>query len=110
MIQSISIFISISLLSFIIYVMYKQRLRKEYSLLWLFLCTSILIFSIWREGLEKLAAWCGVYYAPALLFMLAFLIIILILIHLSVVVSSLKDQLKILSQKIALLEAEARKG
>lgn len=109
MIQYLSILSGISLLIAIFILIYQNRLKKEYSILWLLLSIAILFFSFWREGLDKMAAMMGVYYAPALLFMIAFMIVLLLLIHLSVVVSKQKDQIKILSQKMALLEERLTK-
>lgn len=106
MIQIISILTGFSLLLIILFLMYKNLLRKEYSILWLLLTNCILLFSFWREGIDKLAAFLGVYYAPALFFILGFIMTCSVLLHLTVVVSSLKNQVRILSQKIALLEKD----
>jgi len=109
MIELFSISVAVCLLIAVFYLIYKNRLKKQYSVLWIGLSFAILIFSIWRNGLEKLAEFFGVFYAPALLFMIAFLIIMVILIHLSVVISSLKDQVKVLSQEIAILKQSEHK-
>lgn len=56
-----------------------------------------------------LADFFGVYYAPSLLFIFAFLILLLILIQMSVVVSGLKENIKKLTQEIGLLKDELSK-
>lgn len=104
MITIFSIGISIGLILFILYLIYKGRLKEEFSILWLFLSLFILVFSVWRDGLDILADFFGVYYAPSLLFIFAFLIIILIIIHLSITVSKLKDNVRTLTQDIGLLK------
>jgi len=104
MIELFSLSVGVCLLLAVLFLIYKNKLKKQYSVLWIALSMAILIFSIWRNGLEKLAELFGVFYAPALLFMMAFLIVMVILIHLSVVISSLKDQVKTLSQEIAILK------
>ncbi|RYF72345.1 MAG: DUF2304 domain-containing protein [Cytophagaceae bacterium] len=82
----------------------KGRLREEYSIVWI-LCTLILIvFSIWRKGLEQISLWLGVYYPPSLIFLAAIFAIIVFLVHLSVVNSKLQNQIKTLTHEMAYLK------
>ncbi|MBO0950055.1 DUF2304 domain-containing protein [Fibrella forsythiae] len=82
----------------------KGRLREEYSIVWI-LCTLILIvFSIWRKGLEQISLWLGVYYPPSLIFLAAIFAIIVFLVHLSVVNSKLQSQIKTLTHEMAYLK------
>lgn len=104
MIQVVSVLVGFSMLFAILVFIYKGKLKKEYSIVWLGLSVAILIFSFWRDGIGIIATWVGVYYAPAFLFMIAFFIMLIMLIHLSLVISKLKNQVKELSQKMALLE------
>lgn len=84
----------------------KGRLREEYSIVWI-LCTLILIvFSIWRKGLEQISLWLGVYYPPSLIFLAAIFAIIVFLVHLSVVNSRLQSQIKTLTQEMAYMKLE----
>jgi hypothetical protein len=85
----------------------KQRLREEYSLLWLFTGGVILIFSIFPDFfLSKLfTQFTGLYYLSAVV-MIAFLFLLIIVFHFSVVISQLTDRNKDLAQRHALLELE----
>ncbi|GAB4001940.1 hypothetical protein GCM10028807_59340 [Spirosoma daeguense] len=84
----------------------RGRLREEYSIIWI-LCTIILIvFSIWRKGLEEISLMLGVYYPPSLIFLAAIFAIIVFLVHLSVVNSKLQNQIKNLSQEMAMMKKE----
>jgi len=84
----------------------RGRLREEYSIVWI-LCTIILIvFSIWRKGLEQISLMLGVYYPPSLIFLAAIFAIIVFLVHLSVVNSKLQNQIKNLTQEMAMLRKE----
>ena len=79
-------------------------MREEYSIVWI-VCTIILIlFSLWRDGLELIADFVGVYEAPNLVFTGAIFAILIYLLHLSIVVSKLHSQNKQLAQEIALLK------
>ena len=86
----------------------RGRLREEYSIIWI-LCTVILIvFAIWRKGLEQISLLLGVYYPPSLIFLAAIFAIIVFLVHLSVVNSKLQNQIKNLSQEMAMMKKELR--
>ena len=85
----------------------KERLREEYSILWLFTGVAILVFSLWPEFfLSKFfVRITGLYYLSAVV-MIAFLFLLLIVLHFSVVISKLADRNKELAQRHALLELE----
>lgn len=105
-IQIISLLGASLFLAFIFRLIVKGRLREEYSILWI-ACTLILIlFSIWRKGLEQISLALGVFYPPSLIFLGAIFAILIFLVHLSVVVSRLQNQIKVLSQEVALLRNE----
>lgn len=95
---------SLSFLVFIAYLIKKGRLREEYSILWLVINVVLLYFTFFRSQLDDLSAFFGVYYAPALLFLVAFAGVFLFLVHLSVVVSDQHKKIKKLTQEIALLK------
>ncbi|MFO7722266.1 MAG: DUF2304 domain-containing protein [Bacteroidales bacterium] len=104
--QIIAIVFSLLLIGYILRVIRKQRLKEEYSLLWLGISIVFLIFSAWRQGLEKLADLLGIAYAPAALFMLILVGVILILIQFSMIISRLSERSKVLAQEIALMKLE----
>jgi hypothetical protein len=85
----------------------KKRLREEYSILWLFTGLVTLVFSLWPEFFlsQFFARVTGLYYLSAVV-MIAFLFLLLIVLHFSVVISKLKGQNKDLAQRHALLELE----
>lgn len=84
----------------------QGRLREEYSIIWI-LCTLILVvFSIWRKGLEQISLWLGVYYPPSLIFLAAIFAIIVFLVHLSVVNTRLQSQIKTLTHEMAYMKLE----
>ena len=84
----------------------RGRLKEKYSLLWLFAGIILLIFSLSRGLLEYVSSLLGIYYPPSLLFLLAFLFLLLITLHFSVVISGLSDKNKKLAQELALLQQQ----
>jgi hypothetical protein len=84
----------------------RGRLKERYALLWLFAGIILLVFSLSRGLLEYVASLVGIYYPPSLLFLLAFLFLMLITLHFSSVISDLSDKNKLLAQELALLRQE----
>jgi hypothetical protein len=105
-IQYISLTASIFFLFLIVELVRRSKIKESYSLLWLFFAVSFIGFSIWKDALEIFARLVGIFYPPAALFLILFVIIILILIQFSVVISKQSEQIKGLAQEIALLRQE----
>jgi len=83
----------------------SRRLRERYALLWLASGIVLLALSLWRGGLNTIAAWFGIRsYPPAVLFAVGALFVLAVLLHYSTVISRLSDQNTILAQRLALLE------
>ena len=92
----------------------KNRLREEYAILWLFTAIVVLVFSLWPEFLlsQFFAKITGLFYLSAVV-IIAFLFLLLIVLHFSVVISKLTNQNKELAQRYALLDLkinELRRG
>lgn len=104
-IQVVSILGAIVLLLVVLELVRRRRLLERYALLWLLSSVVLLGLAIWRGVLEKIASAIGVAYPPNALFLIAFLFILLLLLHFSVVVSRLADQTKVLAQRLAQLES-----
>ncbi len=82
----------------------RGKLREEYSIVWILGTLVLIVFSIWRQGLQDIAALLNVYYAPSLLFLIAIFAIICFLLHLSIVISKLQSQIKDLAYELAILK------
>jgi len=97
--------LSIILLLVTLELIRKERLREEYAILWLFTGAITLIFSLWPQFfLSKfITRITGLYYLSAVV-VIAFLFLLLIVLHFSVVISKLTNQNKELAQQYALLE------
>ena len=69
----------------------KIELRKKFEE---FCALFLNFFAFWRQGIDVLAKLFGVYYPPAILFMLLFFALIVYSLHLSIVISKHKEQIK----------------
>ena len=82
----------------------RKHLMERYAILWLVLGITLLVLAAWKGLLTTLSHAAGIYYPPAALFAVAFLFVLALLLHFSIVLSHLSDQNKILAQRIALLQ------
>ena len=81
----------------------RGRLKERYALLWLASGVVLLILSLSRGLLEFLSRQVGIFYPPSLLFLVAFVFLLLITLHFSAVISGLSEKNKRLAQEVALL-------
>jgi hypothetical protein len=102
--QLLGIFISLLFLAVVLLLVYKRRLREEYSLLWLLGLVVLLGLSIFRGILAGAAGMLGIGYAPSLLFTVSALFGLIIMLSHAVVITTLVCRNRDLAQKIALLE------
>lgn len=103
-IQIVLIVSSALFLVFIFELTRKKRIRESFSLVWFLSGIIMLVFSVFRDLLEKLAAFFNVNYAPALIIPITLLIGLLLGIHFSIIISRLTEDNKRLIQEIGLLE------
>lgn len=95
-----------SLLLFVIVIDFIRRglLKEKYSVLWLLSAVIILALSLKKELLDTFAGHLGIAYPPSLLFLIAFIFVLLINLHFSVVISIFHDKNKSLAQELTLLK------
>ncbi len=106
-IQWVSILGSAALLVVVLELVRRRRLREQYSLLWIFTAAVLLLLSVWRGLLDRLAILTGIKYPPSALFLVSFGFFLLILLHFSLVLSDLSRKVKTLAQDLALREDDA---
>jgi hypothetical protein len=99
----ISLLATLGLLGVIFAAIRRERLSVRYSLLWIFSGLGVLLFSGSRRLLDLLAEALGIFYPPSALFLLGTFFILVLLFHLTVVVSGLKARETRIGQELALL-------
>lgn len=98
-----SIIGSVLLFALVIDFIRRGLLKEKYSVLWLAATVAIASLSIKKELLDYLAAIFGIAYPPSLLFIVAFIFVLLITLHFSVVISIQHEKNKRMAQELALL-------
>jgi hypothetical protein len=106
LLDSMALVVSIVLMVFVVETIRRSRLNARYAILWLGAGVVLLTLSIYRPLLDYIAKAVGVSYPPSRLFQVAFLFLLCIVLHYSLVISSHRDSIRRLAQTVALLEQE----
>jgi hypothetical protein len=109
-IQVVAIVAAAALIVVLLDLVRRRRLLERYALLWLFSAAILLALAIWRDLLADVADLIGVAYPPNALFLIAFGFVLVLLLHFSLAVSRMSDQIKVLAQRLALLDEHVRKA
>lgn len=107
-IQLVAIAASLGLLVLVLELVRRRRFLERYAILWLFSALVLLALGIWTGLLETIARAVGIAYPPNALFLVAFGFVLVLLLHFSLAVSQMSDQIRVLAQRLALLENRQR--
>ncbi len=105
-IQWIALTGSVVFFCFILWNIRNRRLSEAYALLWLLFALLFGVVSVCPWLMEYVSAFLGIYYPPAMLFLVMLLGIILILFQYLVLLTKNREKIHRLSQEISLLHAE----
>jgi hypothetical protein len=98
------ILVAVAICALIFELVRRKHLMERYAILWLLAAVTLLVLAVWQGLLTTLSHAVGIYYPPAALFAVAFLFVLVMLIHFSVTISRLSDQNTMLAQRLALLQ------
>jgi hypothetical protein len=102
--QVFSIIGSLVIFAVVIDFIRRGLLKEKYSVLWLASSVVMLVLSLQRQILDSVSGFIGIAYPPSLLFLVAFIFLLLITLHFSVVISIMHERNKTLAQDLALLK------
>lgn len=85
-----------------------QKLALQYSLSWLILLFVLIIVTIFPGILDVVTRAAGIELPINMVFFLGFLFVLMIIYNLTVAISKMSNEIKNLTQKIALLEKELK--
>jgi hypothetical protein len=86
----------------------RRRLVERYALVWMLVALALLALAIWNQLLGSAADLIGIDVPSNALFLAAFAVAFLLLLHFSVITTRLSEETKILAQEVARLDADAR--
>lgn len=99
------IVVALVIMGFIIHLLRSRKLREKYAALWLAVGVVGLVLAIFPAVLEGTARLFGVEVPTNLLFVLAILLLLGVCLHLSLEISRLEDETRVLAENIAILNS-----
>jgi hypothetical protein len=82
----------------------EQKVKGEYSWLWLLAGFIVFVLVVWFDLLVQLTALIGAVTPTTTLFIFSIIFLVFVSLHFAIKVSQLSDQLKNLAQKVSLME------
>jgi hypothetical protein len=107
--RAFAIATSFAVLAFIVELVRRRRLKEEYAWLWVATTIGMFVLATWYGLLEWVSRLIGAVTVTTTLFIFALLFLLLINVHYSTVLSRLTEQLRRVTQELALLEVERRR-
>jgi hypothetical protein len=88
----------------------RRRLVERYALLWMLVSVTLLVLAIWNQLLASAADLLHIEVPANFLFIAAFGVAFVLLLHFSIATSRLSEETRILAQEVARLDEELRAG
>ena len=107
-VQVVALIVTLGILLMVLELVRRRRLAERYALLWMLAAVALLVLAVWRQALDILADALGIAQPANALFLVAFGVVFVLLLHFSVAVSRLSEETKILAQDNARLDHELR--
>jgi hypothetical protein len=107
--QIVAVIVTILLLGLVLELVRRRRLVERYALLWMTVAVVLLLLAVWTDLLDWTADRVGIADPSNALFLAAFGVAFVLLLHFSVATSRLGEESKILAQEVARLDEQIRK-
>lgn len=109
--QSFVLVVSIVVFLAIVGLVRNRRLSEKLSLFWLMFAALTMIGSSFGfPYLLRVASWIGIVYPPSALFLLAVIFLLAFALYLSIAISTVNEQNKLLAQEVALLRLKVEES
>lgn len=98
--------IALAFTFFVVRLVRRGQLREKYALLWMGVGGTVVVLSLTRHFLDRVALALGFSYTPSILFLAGIVFLLAVAAHLSWEVSRLEDKTRRLAEEIALMRPE----
>lgn len=101
--------IAVAVLVTVVVLIRSRLLREKYAALWMLLGVLVVVLALFPRVLEVLSRAVGVAVPSNLLFVLAILLLLGVALHLSLEVSRLDEETRVLSEESAILRLQVER-
>lgn len=104
--QATTALMGVSLAVLILYLIRRDHLYLMHGLFWVAVAAAAAVLGAWPGLIDRLALWTGVGYPPALLLLLACMVLLLKALHADMVNTRIERDMRRLNQRLAMFEAD----
>lgn len=104
--QATTALMGVSLAVLILYLIRRDHLYLMHGLFWVAVAAAAAVLGAWPGLIDSLALWTGVGYPPALLLLLACMVLLLKALHADMVNTRIERDMRRLNQRLAMFEAD----
>ncbi len=104
--QATTTLLGIGLAVLILYLIRRDHLYLMHGLFWVTVAGAAAVLGAWPGLIDRLARWTGFSYPPALLLLLACMVLVVKALHSDMVNTRIERDVRRLNQRLALLEAD----
>ncbi len=104
--QMTTALLGIGLAVLILYLIRRDHLYLMHGLFWVLVAGAAAMLGAWPGLIDRLARWTGFSYPPALLLLLASIVLLVKALHADMVNTRIERDVRRLNQRLALLEAD----
>lgn len=104
--QATTALMGIGLATLILYLIRRDHLYLMHGLFWVLIAGAAAVLGAWPGLIDSMARWVGFSYPPALLLLLACVVLVVKALHADMVNTRIERDVRRLNQRLALLEAD----
>jgi hypothetical protein len=90
----------------ILFLLRRDHLHPMYGLFWLLVAGAAAALGLWPQSMDAIAQWVGIAYSPALLLLVAVIVLLIKSLHADIVNTRIERQIRRLNQRIAIFEMD----
>ncbi|QPR35382.1 DUF2304 domain-containing protein [Delftia acidovorans] len=105
--QVTTTFMGMGLAALILYLIRRDHLYLMHGLLWVVVAVAAVVLGVWPGMINRLAAVLGISYPPAMLLLLASIVLLIKALHADMVNTRIERDVRRLNQRLAMVEADA---
>ncbi|MBD9584312.1 MULTISPECIES: DUF2304 domain-containing protein [Delftia] len=104
--QVTTTFMGIGLAALILYLIRRDHLYLMHGLFWVVVAVAAVVLGVWPGLVDRIAAVLGISYPPAILLLLACVVLFLKALHADMMNTRIERDVRRLNQRLAMLEAD----
>lgn len=97
----------VGLAALILYLIRRDHLYLMHGLFWVLVAAAAVVLGVWPGMINRLATALGISYPPAILLLLACIVLLIKALHADMVNTRIERDVRRLNQRLAMLEADA---